>query len=172
MNFKVFLALSLLICSSFAGFLPMVYRQNDPRWKDTKVGFGHFTIAQKGDLICSLASIAGGLGFKYEDKLFNPNSMNQWLKDNKGFVQDDQVVWESLSPLGLDYLGVTDDTDEMAKALAEDKLLVLYIQGTHYVVGYGVFPGKFLIMDPSAIFDVFVPFPQVVRAYIYEFEHI
>jgi len=32
---------------------------------------------------------------------FNPSTLNNWLKSNKGYVNKDDFVWASINPLGV-----------------------------------------------------------------------
>jgi len=160
MNFKICLVLSLFICSSFAGFLPFPYQQWDSRWKDTLIGFGNKTIGQDGSLLVSLASLAAGEGIFYKGWLFTPNSMNDWLKLNKGFVHDDQIVMDSLTPLGLEYVGTSTNINEIVRALANGKVMIAKLKAGYYAPVFCIASGAIVVMDPTKdgnymyVFDV------------------
>jgi len=150
MNFKICLVLSLFICISIAGYIPKHYWQLDQRWRDTLIGFGSKTIGNEGSLIVSLASAAGGFGIFSDKDLFDPLIMNEWLKKHGGFVQEDQVVWDSLTPLGLEFVGFTTDIKKMVISIVRGDALILKIkEENRYVVGYLAGPDGFVCKDPA-----------------------
>jgi len=172
MNFKTCLILALFVCLSFAGYLPQSYKQNDLKWRSEIIGFGSKTIAEDGSLVTSLASLAAGLGIFSDGKLFNPSIMNEWLKKHGGFVQRDQVVWDSLTPLGVEFLGFTSDHQVMINAIVQGKPLIFQVKGENrYVVGFLITAGGFLCMDPdqSSFLDWnYYSFDEIANAGIYK----
>jgi len=149
MNFKICLVLSLFICSSFAAFLPFPYQQNDAKWRNTLIGFGNKTIGQDGSLLVSLASLAAGEGIIYKGWLFTPNSMNDWLKLNKGFVNNDQIVLDSLSPLGLEYVDTLTNINEIVHHLIDGKIMIIKLKEGYYAPVFSVVSGGFVVVDPT-----------------------
>jgi len=151
MNFKTFLVLSLCICLSFAGYSPKHFWQNDARWSGTRFGFGYKTFAEDGSLVISIASIVAGLDIYLEYmNLCDPITMDWWLKRHGGYVQNDQIVWESLSPLGLEFTGFTINHEVMINAILKRNVVILEIKGENrYVVGFMVDADGFLCVDPS-----------------------
>jgi len=174
MSLKTCLILSLFVCLSFAGYLPQNYKQNDPKWKDSFIGFGSKTIGEDGSLLTSLASVAAGLGiFSHGTTVYNPLTLNQWLKNHKGFVQDDQIVWDSLAPLGVDFVGFTTDVQDMIHAIIAGDPIILNVKGgSHYVVGVFVVERGFLVMDPGQTGDLYYSFQEIVKAGIYKVQLI
>ena len=151
MNFKICLVLSLFVCLSFAGFLPKHYWQNDERWGGDLIGFGSKTIRDDGSLLVSLASVVAGLGVYLDRILVDPPRLNEWLKKNDGFAQNDQIVWESLSPLGLEFNGLTTDHEKMVNAFVHEDILILKLkEGNHYVIVLYAEMYGFLCLDPDA----------------------
>ena len=45
------------------------------------------------------------MGLKGIGKDYNPSSLNQWLKKNKGYIGTTLYVWASVNPLGLVFQG-------------------------------------------------------------------
>jgi len=169
MNLKICLVLSLFICSSFAAFLPFIYKQNDSKWRNTFIGFGSKTIGEDGSLLVSFASIAAGEGIFYKGWLFNPNTMNDWLKDNKGFVQDDQIVMDSLTPLGFEYVGISSNIKEITRALLDGKVMIAKLKEGYYAPVVAMMTGVFVVMDPTQRGGNFMyPFDKVVNVAIYK----
>jgi len=168
MALKICLILSLFIYSSFSLFLPAIYQQCDPRWKDVTLGFGSETICDSGSLLTSASSIADGLHFNGD--LNNPLRLNAWLKANGGFDKDNKFVWESLSPLGLKFEGFLTKVNEIIDAFIDEKVLILQVKGTnHYVVPEAIVSGGFVMMDPQSIGDIFYKPSDIIGAGVYKY---
>lgn len=59
-----------------------IWSQRDPRWKDTKLGFGNTTIGQYGCLVTSVAMMVSHAYIKD----YTPADVNERLKEVDGFV--------------------------------------------------------------------------------------
>ena len=70
------------------------YSQNDPRWKNNKLGTSDTTIGWNGCLITCHAMIA-----KYFGKDTDPARFNTWLTANNGYWKGNLYVWNSLHRL-------------------------------------------------------------------------
>lgn len=76
--------------------------QNNPQWKNTKLGYGDVTIGGYGCLITAIACLA---------RLDDPRKVNDILKENSGFVNEQggtnmgtYVVWNAVSKIpGLTF---------------------------------------------------------------------
>lgn len=75
------------------------FKQCDQRWAKEQLGTSSNTICSAG---CAMSSVAMGLAGV--GKNFNPSSLNQWLKAHGGYVQQDLIVWGSVSPIGLNFM--------------------------------------------------------------------
>ena len=173
MHFKTCLVLSLFICLSLAELYPIGYKQNDYRWKNNVFGFDWTTIGEDGSLLCSIASVVGGLGRYYDYKyLFDPIYMDIWLKNHGGYIKSDQIVWESLTPLGLEFTGFTTDYGAMINGIMSGNAVIFEIKGENrYVVGYRVQGGMFYCMDPDPSFPSdfnYYSISEIARAGIYK----
>jgi len=170
MNLKICLILSIFIYSSFSVFLPAVYQQCDPRWKDFFIGFGSKTICENGSLLTSVASIVSGLHLNQGNEMVNPLQMNEWLKKNGGFQPSDHFVWDSLTPFGLKFEKISMDINEILDAFAEEKVMIIQVvQGKeHYVVPEAIISGAFVMMDPQAEDGVFYKLSDIFIAAIYK----
>lgn len=95
---KIALCLTLLALV-FSRNYPL-FKQCDQRWAKEQLGTSSNTICTAGCAMSSVSMGLAGIG-----KNYNPSSLNQWLKGHGGYVQQDLIVWGSISPLGLNFLG-------------------------------------------------------------------
>lgn len=80
----------------------------------------------------------------------NPGDMNEWLKKNNGYTDEDTFVWNSIMPLGLAYGGLDPFVDRLRFHLIAGRPVVANVMnGAHwvYVTGYG--NGYFTVYDPK-----------------------
>ena len=132
--------------------------QQDPRWKNTGLGFGkNSTIGAYG---CAMTSVCMWLsGFGYPE---TPDTLNTKLKQRGGFVQD-AIVWGAVSAIypKVKYknLVLCRDTDApidaISGAIAAGQPVILEVDSsprsglqTHWVVAYAKMGKDFLILDP------------------------
>ena len=168
MNTRILLVLSTLLCFSFSAFIPFPYKQNNNQWRADVIGFGDKTIGEAGSLITSIASIVAGEGIYGYGKLFNPSTLNEWLKNNGGYENDDQFIWDSLYSFGFEFLGFTTDTNDMITVLAQGKIVLLDVDANdHYVVATISGPEGFLVMDPVTPGKAIYLWKDIVKAGIY-----
>jgi len=138
--------------------------QRDPRWQNIILGHHatngdkDLTIGQAGCLITAVASALSDLvGWDT-----SPASINDYLKQNGGYVSDNLMVFDAFAPLGLRLTGFIDCTQTPYSAAAVTELvqrgfgvlaMVDSIPGgavqMHWVRVTGQdAEGKLLIMDP------------------------
>jgi len=67
----------------------MLFSQNDPRWKTKKLGFSNETIGNYGCLITAIGDMWDA----------DPLVVNEWLKNNNGFLGLNLVDWTKLPDL-------------------------------------------------------------------------
>lgn len=132
--------------------------QQDPRWKNTKLGFSNDSII--GAYGCAMTSVSMWLsGFGYPE---TPETLNARLKQCNGYVQD-AIVWSAVSALypkvRYKNLILCRDTDApidaIAGAIAIGQPVILELDSspkpglqTHWVVAYAKKGQDFLILDP------------------------
>ncbi|MEJ5226223.1 MAG: hypothetical protein WHV44_17305, partial [Anaerolineales bacterium] len=63
-------------------FTPVRYSQQDPRWKDGKLGFSNLTLGTHGCALTAVAMLLRGFGFE-----IRPDSLNDRLKTVGGFME-------------------------------------------------------------------------------------
>lgn len=131
--------------------------QQDPRWKDIKLGNSSLTIGSYG---CALTCVAMYLsGFDYAE---DPASLNTKLKSKGGFV-DAAIVWGAVSAIhpAIKYknLILCRDTDApidmIGNSVAAGQPVLLEVDRspspglqTHWVVAYQKVGKDFLVLDP------------------------
>ena len=74
-------------------FKLIYHAQNDPKWKNDILGFSNSgeTLERVGCALSSIAMLLSGYGFEE-----TPKSLNQKLKDKKGFYSS-SIVWGAVS---------------------------------------------------------------------------
>jgi hypothetical protein len=131
--------------------------QQDPKWKDTKLGNSSLTIGSYG---CALTCVAMYLsGFDHPE---DPASLNTKLKNKGGFV-DAAIVWGAVSAIypTVKYknLILCRDTDApidmIGNAVFAGQPVLLEVDHspkpglqTHWVVAYQKAGKDFLVLDP------------------------
>ncbi len=132
--------------------------QQDPRWKNTKLGFGGgSTIGAYGCAMTSVTMLLSGFGFPE-----TPDSLNNKLKQNGGYVQD-AIVWGAVSSfypkVRFRNLVICRDTDAPIDAISNSiyagQPVLLEVDSspraglqTHWVLAYNKVGKDFYILDP------------------------
>ena len=159
-----------LLSTSLATFNPPVYKQYDPLWANDTIGFSNSTIQQVGCLLTSVTSILAGEGILINNEVPTPPILNGWLKDNNGYVDNDDFVWDSVSPFGVEFLGFVTTPGDIIAALQVGKIPVLNVHaGRHYVLCLGTNGIGFNVMDPGYRDVDSYLFSDVVKAGIYSY---
>lgn len=138
-------------------FQPVPYSQQDPQWREEKLGFSHRSLGEAGCAVTCLAMLLSGYGYGE-----TPASLNRKLRQVNGFY-DAAVVWGAINTLqpALRWKDIVLCRDSEAPLAAIDEALnrghaVLAevdfsptpgLQ-THWVVIYGRKGNDYLILDP------------------------
>ncbi len=182
------LTLSALPVYAFPASVP-VFNQRDPRWAHLPLGTDMSdTIGSHGCVLTSVAMVQRFYGVATD-----PPSLNRWLVDNQGYIEDDIMLWRqamvnsggavrwkwrhlgSLSPLLQ-----TDEQDDPGQPTAAEARAALdagsmviaevRLQGRqHFVVLTGYRGDAFLINDPwygdrTTLDWRYGPYDQAVRS--------
>jgi hypothetical protein len=138
-------------------FTPVRYSQQDPRWKDEKLGFSNLSIGTAGCAVTSLAMLLRGYGQEE-----TPSSLNRKLRQVNGFY-DAAVVWSALNLLQplvrwKDIILCRDSNAPIPlidRALQSDQVVLAEVDfspapglQTHWVVIYERRGDDYLILDP------------------------
>lgn len=129
------------------------FRQDWEPWKYQKLGFSSGDIEMTG---CALTSLA--MVLKYYGADTDPEELNQWLKDNGGFVAKNAIVWSKAAEKvdGLQYLGTVDfrdgaDLDRIKSEIDNGYPVIArmnYKGSGHYAVICGYEGNTFFMNDP------------------------
>ena len=134
------------------------YSQQDPQWKNSKIGPGPDTIGYIGCALTSLAMYASSWGFTE-----TPATLNQKLTANGGITSDELLVWGAISKLypqiqstGLTICTNTDaPISQINASLAAGQPVIVEVDyspdaglQTHWVLLYAQQGNDYLIQDP------------------------
>jgi Peptidase_C39 like family len=133
------------------------YSQQDPQWKNEKIGGGPDTIGYIGCALTSTAMLVSGWGY-----LENPSSLNKKLTANGGFINE-AIVWSKVSAIypqvqstGLTICLSSDaPLAQIDAALGAGQPVIVEVDfspeaglQTHWVVVYAKQANDYLILDP------------------------
>ncbi|HEY9153158.1 MAG TPA: SH3 domain-containing protein [Anaerolineales bacterium] len=134
------------------------YSQQDPQWKNSKIGPGPDTIGYIGCALTSLAMYSSSWGFTE-----TPATLNQKLTANGGITADELLVWGAISKLysQIQSTGLTICTNSDAPisqinaSLAAGQPVIVEVDyspdpglQTHWVLVYAQQGNDYLIQDP------------------------
>src|ERR1700690_3100751 len=133
------------------------YSQQDPQWKDSKIGLGPDTIGYIGCALTSLAMYASSWGFTE-----TPATLNQKLYANGGITSDELLVWGGISKLypqiqstGLTICNGNAPIAQINASLAAGQPVIVEVVyspdpglQTHWVLVYAQQGDDYLIQDP------------------------
>lgn len=130
---------------------PVLYRQDDERWGEDRLGDSRFTMRSSGCLVSSIAS-AVSMESGMEE---TPGALNEKFSDRQVYDNEGNLQWEQLNALGeyrVDvYREVTSEVidtclSEGGYPIARVRMYAL--GNIHYVLIVGVQDGEYLCMDP------------------------
>lgn len=130
---------------------PVLYRQDDERWGEDRLGDSRFTMRSSGCLVSSIAS-AVSMESGMEE---TPGALNEKFSDRQVYDSQGNLQWEQLNALGdyrVDvYREVTSEVidtclSEGGYPIARVRMYAL--GNIHYVLIVGVQDGEYLCMDP------------------------
>ena len=130
---------------------PVLYRQDDERWGEDRLGDSRFTMRSSGCLVSSIAS-AVSMESGMEE---TPGALNEKFSDRQVYDSEGNLQWEQLNALGeyrVDvYREVTSEVidtclSEGGYPIARVRMYAL--GNIHYVLIVGVQDGEYLCMDP------------------------
>src|SRR5271157_583975 len=134
------------------------YSQQDPQWKNIKIGHGPDTIGYIGCALTSLAMYSSSWGFTE-----TPATLNQKLTANGGITSDELLVWSAISKIypqiqstGLTICTNTDaPISQINTSLLVGQPVIVEVDyspeaglQTHWVLLYAQQGNDYLIQDP------------------------
>ncbi len=133
------------------------YSQQDPQWKNNKIGGGPDTIGYVGCALTSVAMYASGWGFTE-----TPGTLNTKLTAKGGFINE-AIVWSAISSIypqiqsnGLTVCTTTDaPLTQIDNSLAAGQPVIVEVDfspapglQTHWVLLYAKQGSDYLMLDP------------------------
>ena len=119
-----------------------IYLQNDPRWKNDRIGGSQQTLGAVGCTICCVSMALAHYGIDLP-----PPQLNELLKANNGYTSQGWLKWQTVSQLTysqIDFMIV----DQPQTALI-DAALHLSQPVIAKILLYGIFPHWVLIVGKN-----------------------
>lgn len=99
--YKNIILISFLVIVCFSRTYPL-YKQCDPQWKDSPLGFSKIkTICRDGSLLTCVSMGLKGAG----NKISTPGTLDLWLREHNGWTDVDHYVWHSIDNIGMSFVG-------------------------------------------------------------------
>lgn len=154
---NIFIVFALFIAFAQTRDYPM-YKQCDPQWANDQLGTSPLnTICKAGCLMSSAAMALSATGNNY-----NPRTLNSWLKNNKGYVQDDLFVWASINSIGLTFKGFITNSQIKNYVDAGYVVIVNVRNGGHWVLVKSYTDSSVIVNDPGFSVNSY-DFSQIVN---------
>jgi hypothetical protein len=136
-----------------------MWKQCDSRWGGNQLGFGRNTICSAGCLMTSVSmAVTMTVG------LANPLTVNDWLKNNGGYVGGTgDFIWGAVRPLGLQFGGFSTEMNSIGAHLYFTHFVIANVnQGRHWVIVTGVSGNQIIVNDPGYNRDSY-PISEIVE---------
>lgn len=128
-----------------------IYLQNDPRWKDNKIGGSQETLGAVGCTVCCVSMALAHHGIHWL-----PNQLNELLKTHDGYTQQGWLKWYTLSKItdnqitfyipNKPSLAVIDAALNAGEPVVAK--ILLYDVVYHWVLIVGKAGKEYLVKDP------------------------
>lgn len=133
------------------GAEPVLYRQDDERWAEDRLGDSEYTMRSSG---CLVSSIASAVSMESGAEV-TPGALNEKFSDGNIYDSEGNLPWERLNDLGeyrVDVYGEA-SAEVIDTCLSEDRYPVVRVRmyalgNIHYVLIVGAQDGEYLCMDP------------------------
>ena len=80
--------------------------------------------------------------------IYNPSTLNTWLKGHGGYVRGNWLVWPSVDSLGIKYIGVISNNN-IASSLSAGHIVILNVRnGQHWVLATSMSGYTVYVNDP------------------------
>ncbi|MDM8559193.1 cysteine peptidase family C39 domain-containing protein [Candidatus Parabeggiatoa sp. HSG14] len=128
-----------------------IYLQNDPRWKDDKMGGSQETLNKAGCFVCCVS-----MAFAHYGIDLTPGQLNESLKKNEGYTEQGWVKWGTISKIAQHKIGLDVPNQpnlvliDIALKLEEPVLAKILLKGRvpHWVLIVGKEGQDYLVKDP------------------------
>lgn len=101
------------------------FNQCDRSWSYAKMLEGD--LCERGEVVSALASVLAHVrrgGRMPDGSRVDPNTLNQWLKENKGYLRGDLVDYRVLGALGLRFVRSTKDEKDIMSSLCSGDIVL------------------------------------------------
>ena len=116
----------------------------------------------------SVSSAMAGLGLTINGQTANPETLNAWLLKNGGYVSN-LFSLGAVGKLGLKYQNKSSSSADIKKAIRDNKVVVLNVNGGgHWVLATGIQGNTYTVNDSGSSKTSF-PFSGVTQAAIFTF---
>lgn len=128
----------------------VLYRQDDEKWADDKLGDSVYSMAGSGCLVSCIASAISNV-----ENRITPGELNALFSENGVYDTEGNIQWGQISELeGFEVEVLSSPSNEIIeKCLAEGKYPIVRVRmkglgNFHYVLIVGTKAGKYVCMDP------------------------
>lgn len=134
-----------------SGAEAVLYRQDDERWEDDRLGNSKYTMASSGCLVSCIASALSMEGGEEE----TPGSLNEKFSGMQAYDAEGNLQWQPLSEGGEYQVDVYGEisADIIDVCLSQGHYPIVRVRmyalgNIHYVLIVGAEDGEYLCMDP------------------------
>ena len=128
----------------------VLYRQDDEKWADDKLGNSVYSMAGSGCLVsCIATAISDG------ENMITPGELNKLFSENGVYDTEGNIQWGQISEMdGFEVEVFSSPSNEtIEKCLADGKYPIVRVRmkglgNFHYVLIVGTEAGKYVCMDP------------------------
>lgn len=135
----------------WSGAEPVLYRQDDERWGEEKLGDSEYTMRSSG---CLVSSIASAVSMESGAEV-TPGALNEHFSGERVYDTAGNLQWERLNDLGEYHVDVYGEAsaEVIDTCLSEGRYPVVRVRmyalgNIHYVLIVGAQDGEYLCMDP------------------------
>lgn len=128
----------------------ILYRQDDEKWADDKLGNSVYSMAGSGCLVSCIASAISN-----EENRITPGELNTLFSENGVYDTKGNIQWGQISEMdGFEVKVFSSPSNEtIEKCLADGKYPIVRVRmkalgNFHYVLIVGTEEGKYVCMDP------------------------
>lgn len=128
----------------------VLYRQDDEKWADDKLGNSTYSMAGSGCLVCCIASAISDA-----ENMITPGELNKLFSENGVYDTEGNIQWGQISEMDEFEVEVfsSPSNEIIEKCLADGKYPIVRVRikglgNFHYVLIVGTEEGKYVCMDP------------------------
>ena len=124
------------------------FKQCDPKWANQRLGSSS-TICMYGCLVCSVAAGLKAFGLTVDGKTPDCSSLNTYMIENRAYFGN-MFKWAQAERFGVRYQGLSENVEDMKKALCGQKLVMLNVDnGNHWVMAVEVVGNTWTVVNPG-----------------------